>query len=82
MDEASIMGFIKVLTSLIGGGVFLVALAMLKGAIAQGVAYAMTEFLLKSADETTIDRVCRWWTDGRNIKTEMIKIRKATEKSA
>jgi len=79
MEPTSMVVFAKVLVSLISGGVFLMALVILKSIVAQGVAYAISEFMIQNATNDQINRMCRWWTNGKNIQEELEKIRKANE---
>lgn len=64
---AEIGAYSGVLSSLIGGTVFLVALSMILKAIKCGASIAIAEWALKCTEMETREKICRWLGDKEEI---------------
>lgn len=54
---------------------FIIVLSMLKSFISQGVSMAVAEFMLRiEKDQSTREKICRWFANGREIESVLQQI--------
>ncbi len=68
---APILGLVSQVVFLIG---IIVVISMLKNLIAHGVSLAIADWLMKHADDSWRERVCRWLADKGEILDYLKKI--------
>lgn len=77
MEPANMGVFVTPITYVIGFLGLIIVLSMLKGYIVNGVALAITEFLLKAGEDQRL-MVCRWFGNGDQILSTLKDIEKNT----